>query len=121
MENCVALKQESTKFVAGGILTVADDLLKNDGQKFIDMMEQLAERRMAREDVSQYASYNVTHAPLPSGHSHPGHNHLPPDDEESYDDEADDDYGSDEDDYGEEDDTVRSSQNVLQTDPLTPI
>lgn len=33
----------------GGILTVADDLLKNDGKKFIDMMEQLAERRMARD------------------------------------------------------------------------
>ncbi|WKT50201.1 hypothetical protein QSH57_015149 [Fusarium oxysporum f. sp. vasinfectum] len=30
----------------GGILTVADDLLKNDGKRFIEMMEQLAERRM---------------------------------------------------------------------------
>ncbi|KAL0088106.1 salt tolerance down-regulator-domain-containing protein [Phycomyces blakesleeanus] len=30
----------------GGILTVADDLLKNDGKKFLDMMERLAERRM---------------------------------------------------------------------------
>ncbi|OLL25435.1 Stress response protein nst1, partial [Neolecta irregularis DAH-3] len=36
--------------VKGGILTVADDLLKNDGKKFIDMMEQLAERRMQREE-----------------------------------------------------------------------
>ncbi|RMD40515.1 hypothetical protein DV735_g4604, partial [Chaetothyriales sp. CBS 134920] len=35
---------------AHGILTVADDLLKNDGRHFIDMMEQLAERRMAREE-----------------------------------------------------------------------
>ncbi len=34
----------------GNILTVADDLLKNDGQKFLEMMEQLAERRMLRED-----------------------------------------------------------------------
>ena len=34
----------------GNILTVADDLLKNDGQKFLEMMEQLAERRMAREE-----------------------------------------------------------------------
>ena len=34
----------------GNILTVADDLLKNDGQKFLEMMEQLAERRMQRED-----------------------------------------------------------------------
>lgn len=29
---------------------MADDLLKNDGQKFLEMMEQLAERRMQRED-----------------------------------------------------------------------
>ncbi len=34
----------------GNILTVADDLLKNDGQKFLEMMEQLAERHMLRED-----------------------------------------------------------------------
>ncbi|KAG8929910.1 hypothetical protein FRC02_004887 [Tulasnella sp. 418] len=33
----------------GNILTVADDLLKNDGQKFLEMMEQLAEKRMGRE------------------------------------------------------------------------
>lgn len=34
---------------AGGILTVADDLLKNDGQKFLEMMEQLADKRIQRE------------------------------------------------------------------------
>jgi hypothetical protein len=34
----------------GNILTVADDLLKNDGRKFLEMMEQLAERRMQREE-----------------------------------------------------------------------
>ena len=34
----------------GNILTVADDLLKNDGQKFLEMMEQLAERRLQREE-----------------------------------------------------------------------
>ena len=37
----------------GGILTVADDLLKkNDGAKFLEMMEQLAARRMMREDMA---------------------------------------------------------------------
>lgn len=34
----------------GGILTVADDLLKNDGQKFLEMMEQLAVARATREE-----------------------------------------------------------------------
>lgn len=40
----------SSLTIKGGILTVADDLLKNDGKKFIDMIENLAERRMRREE-----------------------------------------------------------------------
>lgn len=31
---------------SGGILTVADDFLKNDGQKFLSLMEELASRRI---------------------------------------------------------------------------
>lgn len=34
----------------GGILTIADDMLKNDGTKFLEMMEQLAIRRSVREE-----------------------------------------------------------------------
>jgi hypothetical protein len=36
--------------VKGGILTVADDLLKNEGKKFLEMMERLAERRLRRKE-----------------------------------------------------------------------
>lgn len=36
-------------FSPGGILTVADDLLRNDGQKFLEMMESLADKRIRRE------------------------------------------------------------------------
>lgn len=36
--------------IQNGILTVAEDLMKNDGRKFIDMMEHLAEKRMRREE-----------------------------------------------------------------------
>lgn len=32
-----------------GVLTVADDLLKNDGQKFLEMMENIAYKRIQRE------------------------------------------------------------------------
>ncbi|KAJ3339988.1 hypothetical protein HDU91_000906, partial [Kappamyces sp. JEL0680] len=32
--------------VQGGILTVADDFLKNDGRKFLDLMEHLAQRKL---------------------------------------------------------------------------
>lgn len=54
MSNRLYVSVNSTLIVVivgpGNILTVADDLLKNDGQKFLEMMEQLAERRMQREE-----------------------------------------------------------------------
>ena len=81
----------------GGILTVADDLLKNDGKKFIEMMEQLAERRMRREEDAQYASAGLGH---PSTQSH---NHGPPPEDDGYDDEEDEEYDSqDEEEYEDE-------------------
>lgn len=36
--------------ISGGILSVADDLLKNDGKKFIDMIDQLQQRIQQREE-----------------------------------------------------------------------
>jgi hypothetical protein len=93
---------------AGGILTVADDLLKNDGKKFIEMMEQLAERRMAREEDAREQYANGYGHPANGGIAphHHGHNHPPPPDEEEYDDEGDEDEDYDEDsqdeDYDEE-------------------
>ncbi|KAI9319511.1 salt tolerance down-regulator-domain-containing protein [Dichotomocladium elegans] len=40
--------------VKGGLLTVADDLLRNNGKKFLDMMERLAERRIRKESDFTY-------------------------------------------------------------------
>lgn len=87
----------------GGILTVADDLLKNDGKRFIEMMEQLAERRMAREeDAREHFSRGYGH---PNGSYSAPHNHPPPDDdydeeeedeEEDYDDSQDEEYDEEE-------------------------
>ena len=88
--------------LVGGILTVADDLLKNDGKKFIEMMEQLAERRMQREEEAQFAAAGM------------GHNHGPPLDDDGYDDEDDEDYDSqDDEEYDEEDEMVRSAGLLL--------
>ncbi|KAF2097488.1 hypothetical protein NA57DRAFT_77745 [Rhizodiscina lignyota] len=93
----------------GGILTVADDLLKNDGKKFIEMMEQLAERRMQREEEAQFAAAGMSHP-----HQDYGHNHGDPDDE--YDDE--DDYDSqdyDDEDEDEDDmDTMTEEQRMQE-------
>ncbi|KAL9094744.1 MAG: hypothetical protein Q9165_003015 [Trypethelium subeluteriae] len=86
--------------VKGGILTVADDLLQNDGKKFIEMMEQLAERRMQREEEAQFAASG-----LGSSSQHPYSNHPP--DEEDFEDEDEDEYDSQED-YDEEEDEMES-------------
>ena len=71
------------------------------------MMEQLAERRMAREEdvKEQYSNANYGHPPnggMPSHHSH-SHNH-PPLDNEEYDDEEEEEeeYDSQDEDYDEE-------------------
>lgn len=85
---------------------MADDLLKNDGKHFIDMMEQLAERRMQREEDTQYniaAAHQSFHA---------GHNHGPLDDED-YDDEEDEDYDSQEEEEFDEDEMVRISRQFF--------
>ncbi|KAF9876651.1 putative stress response protein NST1 [Colletotrichum karsti] len=92
----------------GGILTVADDLLKNDGKRFIEMMEQLAERRMAREEDAKEQHFSRYGHP-PNG-SYSNHGHSPPEDEyDDEDEEEDEDYDdSQDDDY--EDEEVSSSQ-----------
>ncbi|KAG9230679.1 salt tolerance down-regulator-domain-containing protein [Amylocarpus encephaloides] len=107
--------------VQGGILTVADDLLKNDGKKFIEMMEQLAERRMAREEDAkeQYSNPNYGHAPNGALHAHSHtHNHPPPpEDDGEYDDDEEDEEGdyddSQDEDYDEEEmDTMTEEQRM---------
>ncbi|WPH02816.1 stress response protein nst1-like protein [Acrodontium crateriforme] len=84
--------QIGLKGKADNLLTVADDLLKNDGRKFIEMMEQLAERRMQRENEAEYAAANPTHpgAYPPSDAAYNGEDPLAvgdefDDDEASYD------------------------------------
>ncbi|KAF2398367.1 hypothetical protein EJ06DRAFT_583643 [Trichodelitschia bisporula] len=96
--------------VKGGILTVADDLLQNDGKKFIEMMEQLAERRMQREEQAQYDANS--HPPYQDG-GYRGHTHGGPDDDE-FEDEEDEEYDSQEE-FEEDDDdadTMSSEQRM---------
>ncbi|KAI1172781.1 hypothetical protein F4777DRAFT_560474 [Nemania sp. FL0916] len=98
--------------VKGGILTVADDLLKNDGKKFIEMMEQLAERRMAREDDASHYSAGYTHNP--NGGLPNSHNHLPPEDEEYGEEEEEEEYESQEDDYEEEEEDQMTEEQRME-------
>ncbi|CCG82291.1 Stress response protein nst1 [Taphrina deformans PYCC 5710] len=83
--------------VKGGILTVADDLLKNDGKKFIEMMEQLAERRMQREEEAALEAREYDEAE---------------DEDEDYDDEDID--SEDYDDDDEEQDTMTEEQRMAE-------
>lgn len=51
----------NTLTIEGSVLTVADDLLKNNGKKFIDMMDLLQQRRQEREqtDVQTMTDYDA--------------------------------------------------------------
>lgn len=85
---------------------MADELLRNDGRKFIDMMEKLAERRMRRESQA-YAPYDTAHPPMPPPpqHTHPAPHEYS--EEEDYDDEEGEEYESDEGEFDDEDEMVR--------------
>lgn len=76
---------------------MADDLLKNDGKKFIEMMEQLAERRMQREEDAQYQAHPSMYR------SHSGHGHGQTAEEDDFDDEGDEEEEGYEDEDYEED------------------
>lgn len=62
-------------------------------------MEQLAERRMQREEEAQYAA-GLRHRSMQ------GHNHGPPLEEDEYDDEDDEEYDSQDDEEYDEDEMV---------------
>lgn len=89
----------------GGILTVADDLLKNDGQKFITMMEQLAESRMAREEDARdrYSSRSGSFVQNGNDGVH-NHSHHAVSDEDNYspEEDGDEEYDSPDEDYEDE-------------------
>ncbi|CAD6504589.1 BgTH12-00097 [Blumeria graminis f. sp. triticale] len=105
--------------VQGGILTVADDLLKNDGKKFIEMMEQLAERRMAREEDAREQFTNPIYVQPPNttlhSHSHV-HNHPAPPEEEDYDEDEEDEeeYDSQDEDYDEEELSTMTEEQRME-------
>lgn len=95
----------------GGILTVADDLLKNDGKRFIEMMEQLAERRMAREeDAREHFARGYGH---PNGSYSNPHNHPPPEDDEYEEEEDEEEDYDDSQDEEYEDEEVYSNPSVM--------
>lgn len=76
------------------------------------MMEQLAERRMQREEEAQYAASGLNHPSMQVPHPHANHNHGPPPEEEEYDDEEDEEYDSQEDYEEDEDEMVQRTAYV---------
>lgn len=61
------------------------------------MMEQLAERRMQREEEAQFAAHPSMYR------SHSAHGHEPPPEEDDFDEEGEEEEGYEDDDYEEED------------------
>lgn len=97
-------------FNFGENLNVQDDLLKNDGKKFIEMMEQLAERRMQREEEAQYAAAGMNHPSMQ------GHNHGPPLDDDGYDDDEEEEYDSQ--DYDEDEEEEDDMEALSERDRM---
>ncbi|EFX01631.1 stress response protein [Grosmannia clavigera kw1407] len=101
--------------VHGGILTVADDLLKNDGQKFITMMEQLAESRMAREEDARdrYSSRSGSFVQNGNDGIH-NHSHHTVSDEDNYspEEDGDEEYDSPDEDYEDEEEVMTEAQRM---------
>lgn len=89
---------------------MADDLLKNDGKKFIEMMEQLAERRMQREEEA-----NGNAPREPNLHHQHVHQHTQPSD---YDDDYDDD--EEEDEYDDDEEEEEEEEPVSFLMPREP-
>ena len=80
---------------------MADDLLKNDGKKFIEMMEQLAERRMQREEEATAVASGHPNMTMPlSSHGLHTNNHAPQ--AQDYEDDEEDEEEEEEYEYEEE-------------------
>ena len=78
-------------------------MFNDDGTRFIELMEQLAERRSQREDEAQFPSHRLAHGG-PNSHYHPNQPApAPPPEEDDYE-EGEEEYGSQEEDYDEEED-----------------
>jgi hypothetical protein len=75
------------------------------------MMEQLAERRMQREEEAQFQAHPSMYR------SHSGHNHDASPEEDDYDDEGEDEEGYEDEDYEEEDEDedVRITEAMLRS------
>lgn len=82
--------------IIGGVLTIADDLLQNQGKQFIDMMEKIADMRFKKEEE---AKKEVQEAGGP----------------------YDDDYDDDQEDYYAEDDPEDSEEDEVCILPLTEL
>ena len=85
------------------------------------MMEQLAERRMQREEEAQYAASGMGHPSMSMAqqHNHAGHNHGPHPDDEDYEDDEEDDYDSqDDEDYDDDEMVLKISGTQLEPSRL---
>lgn len=107
LDNDELVELSNTLTVKGSIITVADDLLKNDGKKFLDMMEKLNERKMSkeREVINTFNKHHHHHHHKHRNHSSSSTRSLDntDDEEDSQEDEEDEEEEDDEEDEDDED------------------
>ena len=71
---------------AGNVITLADDLMKNDGRKFLEMMERITDQKLKRERELQSEDDDDVYS-----------EEMNEDDDELYEDDEDDDEDDDDD------------------------
>ncbi|KAJ3382456.1 Stress response protein nst1 [Entophlyctis sp. JEL0112] len=111
----------------GGILTVAEDFLKNDGRKFLELMDQLAERKIRLLEEEEASLPNDIPS-LQSTQQNMGkpHSQISPQRYEDYEEDVDDvddieddlqdEEDGDDDDYDEEDDVDEEDEEDALTE-----
>ncbi|KAJ3341590.1 hypothetical protein HDU93_004492 [Gonapodya sp. JEL0774] len=92
--------------VKGGLLTVADDFLKNDGRKFLELMETLAERKIRQMDAGVGGSQGG------GGGGGGGLGTEGEDENGNWEDEEEEEYDEDDEEYEDEEDPLTEEQRM---------
>ncbi|KAG1046862.1 hypothetical protein G6F43_010669 [Rhizopus delemar] len=102
-ERNVSIRIKNTLTVKGNVITLADDLMKNDGRKFLEMMERITDQKLKRERELQSEDDDDVYS-----------EEMNEDDDELYDDDEDDDEDDDDDYIKTEEQKMEEGKKMFQ-------